>query len=76
MSWPFEWPEGIEAAGSIRGTLESVQGCRPFIETYTSELLPWITTSATHNFAKPPPQERFPALLTDSSSPLRLTFPD
>ena len=43
--------------------LDDPSGFTPFIETYTSEKLPWVSTPAVHRF------EKFPAF----SDYLRLT---
>ena len=56
MSWMFTRPDGFDFV-NIRATmLDDARGFSPFIETYTSEKLPWVTTPASHSF------EKFPAL--------------
>ena len=53
---------------SVRPTmLDDAQSFRPFIETYTSEMLPWAQTPAVHRFEKFPPAEAFPSLLAEFS---------
>ncbi|NIC06567.1 hypothetical protein [Billgrantia bachuensis] len=37
----------------------------PFIETYTSEKLPWATTPAIHRFDQFPPFEHYESLIQD-----------
>ena len=55
MSWMFTLPDVTDAFVNIRRTmLGNTKWFSPFIETYTSERLPWATTSAIHSF------ERFP----------------
>jgi hypothetical protein len=51
MSWLFTRPEGLDWFVNIRATLlDDVGWFTPFIETYTSEKLPWVTTPALHSF--------------------------
>jgi hypothetical protein len=56
MSWLFTRPDGFDFV-NIRATmLDDPSRFVPFIETYTSERLPWAKTPALHSF------EKFPAL--------------
>ena len=56
MSWMFTRPEGIDWLVNLRTPmLDDPSAFPPFIETYTSEKLPWATTPAAHSF------ETFPA---------------
>ena len=56
MSWMFTRPEGIDWLVNLRtAMLDDPSAFPPFIETYTSEKLPWATTPAVHSF------ETFPA---------------
>ena len=43
--------------------MDDARGFRPFIETFTSEMLPWAKTPAVHSFEKFPPMEDYPKLL-------------
>jgi hypothetical protein len=45
--------------------LDDARTFTPFIETYTSEALPWATTPAIHRFERFPPADQFPDLLAD-----------
>ena len=64
MSWLFTHPDGSDDLVSVRATmLDNAASFRPFIETYTSEMLPWAGTPAAHSFEKLPPTEQLPALL-------------
>jgi len=66
MSWLFTRPEGLDDYVNVRATmLEDAQGFTPFIETYTSEALPWAKTPAVHSFEKFPPMERYPELVRE-----------
>lgn len=64
MSWLFTRPEGQGDFVNVRSTMfDNAADYRPFIETFTSEKLDWVSTGATHSFPEFPPQEQFPALL-------------
>jgi hypothetical protein len=66
MSWLFTRPEGMDDLVNVRATLlDDARGYRPFVETFTSEMLPWAKTGAVHSFAKFPPPEQFPVLLAE-----------
>lgn len=57
MSWMFTRPPGMDWFVNLRPTmLDNPRWFRPFIETYTSEKLPWASTPAVHSF------ETFPAV--------------
>ncbi|WP_428484076.1 GFA family protein [Rhodopila sp.] len=65
MSWLFTRPEGMDEFVNIRATmLDNARAFSPFIETYTSEMLPWAKTPAIHRFEKFPSAARFQALLS------------
>ena len=64
MSWLFTRPHGIDEFVNVRATmLENAEDCPPFMETWTSEKLPWATTPAVEHFAQLPGPEDFPRLL-------------
>ncbi len=66
MSWLFTRPEGMDEFVNVRSTLlDDARGYRPFVETFVSEMLPWAKTGAVHSFAKFPPPDQYPALLTE-----------
>jgi hypothetical protein len=63
MSWLFTRPEGIDWFVNIRPTmLDDSTSFPPFIETFTSEKLPWATTPAVHSFETFPPFEAYQGL--------------
>ena len=69
MSWLFTRPEGLDDFVNIRATmLDDAKDFAPFIETYTSEALPWAKTPAAHSFEKFPPMEVYPELVTEFSN--------
>jgi len=45
--------------------MDDARSFRPFLETYTDEMLAWATTPAVHSFKKFPPLERIPELLAE-----------
>ncbi len=63
MSWMFTRPEGMDFFVNVRPTMLDEAGWfRPFIETYTSEKLPWATTPAVHRYEKFPAFEEYEGL--------------
>ncbi|MBZ6076474.1 GFA family protein [Microvirga puerhi] len=64
MSWVFTRPAGLDDLVNVRSTMfDDAHDFVPFVETYTSEMLPWAKTPAPHSFEKFPPAEKFPELL-------------
>ena len=60
MSWLFTRPEGLDWLVNVRATmLDDVAWFTPFIETCTSEKLPWAATPAVHSFATFPALEEY-----------------
>ena len=63
-SWMFTRPAEIDAFVNLRATMfDDARGFVPFVETYTSEKLPWATTPASHSFAKFPPMDAYEGLM-------------
>ncbi|MCX8474417.1 MAG: GFA family protein [Sphingomonas sp.] len=63
LSWMFTRPEGFDAFVNVRTTLlDAPPKDPPFLETFTSEALPWAKTGATHSFETFPPPEAFEPL--------------
>jgi len=55
LSWMFSRPQGLDDLVNVRSTmLDDAALFAPFVEFWTSEKLPWATTSAVHSFAKLP----------------------
>lgn len=49
---------------NVRATmLDDASWYAPFIETYTSEALPWASTGAPHSYAEFPPMEDYQGLI-------------
>lgn len=67
-SWLFTHIDGMDDLVNLRATmLDDAASYRPFIETCTSEMLPWAKTGALHSFEKYPPMEQFAPLLAEFS---------
>ncbi|MCW2364327.1 MULTISPECIES: GFA family protein [Sphingobium] len=66
LSWVFTRPEGMDEIVNVRTTLLDVPPTDPpFLETYTSEALPWAVTKARHSFETFPPMEQFQPLMAE-----------
>jgi hypothetical protein len=63
MSWMFTRPDGFDFVNVRTTILDDPSGFPPFIETYTSEKLPWATTPAPVKFAKFPAIEEYTELM-------------
>jgi hypothetical protein len=64
MSWLFTRPHGIDEFVNVRATLlDDAQDYVPFMETWTSEKLPWASTPAVESFAQLPEPQDFPRLM-------------
>lgn len=64
MSWMFTRIRGIEWFVNLRPTmLDDTSEIAPFIETYTSERLPFAETGAPHSFERFPPMDQMQALI-------------
>lgn len=66
LSWVFTRPAGMDEIVNLRTTmLDAPPRDPPFLETFTSEALPWAKTGATHSFATFPPVERYQPLMAE-----------
>lgn len=66
MSWMFTRPEGMDDFVNLRATmLDDPSWFVPFIETWTSEALPWAGTPAVHSYEKLPEMAAFPSLIEE-----------
>ena len=66
MSWMFTRPEGFDFFVNLRPTmLDDTSWFTPFIETFTSEKLPWAATGARHSYQAFPPYEAFDGLIQE-----------
>jgi len=65
MSWMFTRIEGREFVNLRPTMLDDAAWCKPFIESYTSEKLPWAVTGAVHSFEQFPPREAYGDLIEE-----------
>jgi hypothetical protein len=71
MSWMFTRPPEIVTRFlpdfvNVRATmLEDASWFLPFMETWTTARLPWVTTPAVHSYAEFPPVEDYAMLLAE-----------
>jgi len=62
----FTRPEGLDWFVNLRPTMLDEPGWfTPFIETWTSEKLPWAETPAVHSYAALPALEAYEGLLAE-----------
>ncbi|MCY1010809.1 GFA family protein [Nannocystis pusilla] len=65
-SWLFTRPDGMDHLVVVRPTmLDDHAWFVPFIETATSEKLPWASTPAKHSFPDLPPPEQYGPLMQE-----------
>lgn len=65
-SWMFTRPQGMDWFVNLRPTMLDEAGWfSPFIETYTSEALPWAKTPAVHSYPQFPPLEAYEGLIAE-----------
>ncbi|MDG4901210.1 MULTISPECIES: GFA family protein [unclassified Mesorhizobium] len=66
MSWMFTRPEGLDWFVNLRPTmLDDPAWFTPFVETWTSEKLPWAETPALRSFAALPAFEEYDGLVAE-----------
>ncbi len=66
MTWLFTRPKGLEWMINLRPTMfDNTAGIAPFIETFTSEKLPFAQTGAVHSFDRFPPMETMQELVAE-----------
>ncbi|URK86542.1 GFA family protein [Rhizobium sp. RCAM05350] len=66
MTWMFTRPEGMDWFVNLRPTmLDDSSGFAPFIETFTSEKLPFAATAAVHSYETFPPMEAYEGLVQE-----------
>jgi hypothetical protein len=72
MSWLFTRPDGLDFFVNVRSPLldERVYDV-PFIETWTSEKLPWATTPARHSYPQYPAPDAYEPLMAEYAAQVR-----
>lgn len=64
MSWLYTLPDGVDFFVNVRPTmLDDAGWYRPFVETCTSEMLPWASIGAPHAYERFPPMDAFGPLM-------------
>jgi hypothetical protein len=72
MSWMFTRIDGMEFVNLRPTMLDDSAWFMPFIETYTSEKLPWAITGAVHSFEQFPPFEAYEGLTKEFAAQFSL----
>jgi hypothetical protein len=66
MSWMFTRPEGLDWFVNVRTTmLDDPEDFAPFVETWTSEKLPFAETGAVHSYEALPPMDAYEGLMKE-----------
>jgi hypothetical protein len=66
MSWMFTRPEGLDWFVNLRPTMLDEPGWfEPFIETWTSEKLPWAMAPAVHSYEELPAMDAYEGLIRE-----------
>lgn len=64
-SWLYTAPEGMEVVNVRPTMLDPPAFNVPFVETFTSEKLPWASTPALHSYEGFPPEEHLERLVAE-----------
>ena len=65
MSWMFTRLDGLDVVNVRTTMLDSVPDAPPFVESFTSEALPWARTHARRSFPQFPAMEQFQPLIAE-----------
>jgi len=66
MSWMFTRVESLDWFVNVRATmLDDASRYEPYIETFTSEKLPWATTPAIHSYEQFPTVDEYTQLTAE-----------
>ncbi len=69
MSWMFTKLDSMDWFVNVRTMLlDAPPVAPPFMESYTSEALPWALTGAKHSFEKFPPEDSYQSLMEEFSA--------
>lgn len=64
LTWLFTRPAANQAIVGIRSSLmDNPPRYAPFMETWTAEKMPWVTTGAMHSYAGFPEPQDYPQLM-------------
>jgi hypothetical protein len=71
LSWMFTRIEGLDWFVNVRATLlDDTSWYEPFLETYTSEMLPWAKTPAVRSYPKFPEMDEYQGLIGEFAAGL------
>jgi hypothetical protein len=66
LSWMFTRPEGYDFFVNLRASVLDDHGWfEPYIEVWTSEKLPWVSTPAPHSYATQPEVSAYEGLIAE-----------
>jgi hypothetical protein len=66
LGWMFTRLDGMDWFVNVRATLlDDTSWYEPFVETYTSERLPWARTPAARSYPKFPEMDEYQGLMQD-----------
>jgi hypothetical protein len=66
MTWMFTRAKGLDQFVNVRPTvLDDTSWFVPFIETWTSEALPWVKLPVRHRYERFPPFEDYARLVAE-----------
>lgn len=66
LSWLFTRPQGVDFFVNVRPTMFDERAFdAPFVETFTSEKLPWASTPAKHSYPEFPPMDAYEGLIAE-----------
>lgn len=69
MSWLFTRPEGADWLVNVRATMfDDASDFTPFLETYTDEKLPWVSTPAVRSYPRFPEIEDYQGMVNEFSA--------
>lgn len=71
MTWMFTRPDGMDFFVNVRPTmLDDIRWFVPYVETWTSEKLPWATTPARRSYAALPEMHEYDGLIREYAATL------
>ena len=66
MSWMFTRPEGLDFIVNLRSSMLDDPGWfSPYVEVWTNEKLPWVTTPAVHSYQREPAVSEYQGLIAE-----------
>lgn len=66
LAWVYTKSDGLEFFVNVRASMfDDTSWFAPYVDIYTSEKMPWVSTSAPHAYPEYPGMETFPKLIED-----------